>query len=200
MKNLSLHVALTLVTVLILGSTNGFAQGSSASVETYARVIRPINIREVDDLNFGAVYCNETGGIVQIEPDYNIKTPSHSLRHTEGIRGKDNDDDEDEEEDDNRVDQGKVIVSGEAGFYYTVDVETTELEDGKGHKIKLDRVVFDPVPNVLPQIYGQLPGSLTEFQVGDSWQLLNVGATLHVEPHQAPGVYRGSISLTARYQ
>jgi len=197
-------IALGAAALAVMSVSNSYAQNtSSAPIETYARIVRPIVVHYWDDINFGAVYQSATGGNVVMTPDVSLS--QHDASQRSGSAGAivvnsagpnnpanivgDGDD----------VEMGGISVDGEAGFAYTL-TGTGGAMTGPGLGLNVHDITFDwnaSAPSASP-VSTAFAGNITDNTLASTFYY--VGGTLTVPGNATPGYYTGSINVTATYQ
>jgi len=202
------YIKLACMGALVLGawgSTDASAQ-SSTTLNAFARIIRPICVSAMEEINFGGIYANATGGTATITPNTSSIAVDPSLRSLTSLVGVNNAiqvgvDESADLDDNDGISQGEIRVCGEGGFFFHLSTNTSiPLTDGAGHNMSLSNVTFAPrfggfwsAPN------GQLSGTSNIFNASDGEEYLNVGARLNVNPNQAAGIYQGFFIIFSAY-
>lgn len=156
-----------LVLLSVLFSSSLLAQ-ATATATTSVTIVKPISITKTQDLDFGEISVNDTGGALSL-------SPQGSRRLSGGVNVP--------KETSREPRAASFLVQGEATSFNIALPETILLSDGQ-YFIKVDEFNHDSA--------GRLE---------DGSQVVNVGATLHVEGRQQPGYYTNStdLSVTVNY-
>jgi hypothetical protein len=172
--------------------------GCSGELDGYVRVIRPVCVTMLTDMNFGALYSG-SGGTATITPNNSSTAQNNSLRSTSGVSGVGFSGPNSSANNDihnHGVQQGQVRVDGEAGFSYNLSVGSSTWSSG-ANNIAVSNVTFASQGGAFSFPNGVLSGTISSGGAGT--QNLNVGATLTLAANQAPGMYHGVIPITAAY-
>ncbi len=140
---------------------------SSASATSTATIVTPITITKTTDMNFGNVAVQTgTGGTV-------VMTPAGVRSATAGVTlpgtvGT--------------VAAASFTVNGQTGYTYAITLPASvTLSDASSNVMQVTNFTSTPTAT------GTLTGGT---------ETLNVGATLNVDPAQAPGVYVSATPFT----
>jgi len=169
MKTLTSIFASLLLVVAINFSVNAQTASATASAEASARIIAPLEIFKMADLKFGNIAAGPSAGTVVIATD-DARTKSGGVTLVEAG---------------NVSNAASFDIVGYPEATFTIDIPgSIMIYSGS------DEMVVDEFESSL--------GSLSTLDaLGES--NLKVGATLNVEPNQAPGLYTGSFDVTVAY-
>jgi hypothetical protein len=162
------------LTVALFGITNiSFGQDTStAAVNASAKIITPISIVKVKDINFGdlvpsattavTVVMDQTGSITSDAQYFlaNSSTPRTAASFT---------------------------ISGEAGHAYKINCPTTIALEGPGNNMTL---TFSP----------SLAIDGTSLTLTGGTQTLNLGGSLALAANQTAGAYSAEFNVTVAYE
>jgi hypothetical protein len=148
----------------------------TASASASARIITPIALEKVDDMYFGNISVNSSGGTVLLPPVPNpTRTPGGGVTLPTNT---------------GPVKAAKFSVSGAPGFIYYILLPSSNVvqRNGGTETMILDEFTCSPSPT----------GTMDE----NGLARLFVGGTLHVNGTQAPGLYLSAIpfNITINYQ
>lgn len=163
------RIALTVV-VLSLSAT-AFAQTSAtATANATARVLTPITITKLTDLNFGSLVAGPAAGTVVVDPaSARTATGGVSLVNSAFTAAQFN-------------------VTGEPSTAYTITLPNA---------IAITHTVNNALSMTVNTFTSNPSGTGTLSAAGA--QQLNVGATLNVAANQGSGLYTGTFNVTVAY-
>lgn len=142
-------------------SAVSFGQSTASTTATAsAKIINPITITKVTDMNFGIINSNAVAGNVVLSPAGGRTPTTVTLAPSAGV---------------NAVTAASFTVTGESGYLYTVTLPSTDVtlaRTGGGGSMTLNNFTSD-AGTTLPS------GSFT----------LSVGGQLNLEAGQASGNY-----------
>ena len=160
------------LTVALFGITNiSFGQDTStAAVNASAKIIKPISIVKVTDINFGdLVPSAEESVIVIMEQNGTISSAAQYYLST-GTRTA-----------------ASFTISGEAGHAYKINCPTTIALEGPGDDMTLTfnaSLAIDGTPLTLT----------------GGTQILNLGGSLALGKNQTAGAYSKEFNVTVAYE
>lgn len=171
------YMTLALGAVLVMGlSQNASAQASaSKSANGSAMIVTAIAISKVQDLSFGVIVSDATGGTVTVSED-GTRSTSGPVLLTQSMTGS-------------TVQQAKFTVTGATDYVYTITLPTSA--------VTLTGTGTTP-PTMTVDTFTSDPSGTGTLTLGTS--TLEVGAKLHVGAAQAAGAYTGTFSVTVAYQ
>lgn len=142
---------LLVLLVLFISATGLIAQSESASSDANATVISPIQISNVQSLEFGNIIADSDGGTVSVATD---GTPSYVGISAPSVTGT--------------IQQSVFNVVGLEDATYDITLPTSiTLDDGNSNTMLVDNFVSDP------SVTGVLTGGSQNLNVGAT---LNVGS------------------------
>lgn len=161
-------VALFLVSLF---ATAAFAQTSAtATANATARVLTPIAIAKLADLNFGSLVSGPTAGTVIVDP-FGIRTATGGASLVNSPYGA-----------------AQFNVTGEPSTAYTITLPNA---------ISIVHTTNNAFAMTVNTFTSDPSGTGTLSALGA--QQLNVGATLNVGASQASGLYTGTFNVTVAY-
>ena len=164
------RIAFTLVAVSLF-ATAAFAQTSAtATASASARVLTPITITKLTDLNFGSLVAGPTAGTVVVDPaSARTATGGVSLVNSTYTAAQFN-------------------VTGEPSTAYTITLPGA---------IAITHTTNNALTMTVNTFTSNPSGTGTLSALGA--QQLNVGATLNVAANQGSGLYTGNFNVTVAY-
>jgi hypothetical protein len=153
------------------------AQSSSASAtaKATATIVAPIKIAKTTDLSFGNIVAGSSSGTVKIETD-NARSYSGDVTLPALSPGT--------------ITAAQFMVSGLPNASYSIAVPASIIitREGGTESMLVDNITTTPATS----------GTLSE----NGEQIINVGATLHVDANQEEGVYtnESGMTVTVAYQ
>ena len=165
-KRFTLSAAATL---MVAGSLSAAQNSATTSANATARIISPITLTKVTDLNFGDVVPSGVAGTVTVTPAA-LRTSAGGASLGNGAA----------------VTAASFTVGGQGSATYTITLPAAAVTLTSGaNTMTVDTFTSNPSGT----------GALS---AGGS-QTLNVGANLNVGISQATGTYSGSFSVTVAY-
>ncbi len=165
-------VAATLIAICMPAASAATAQSSAT-----AQIIGGISVIKIADLVYGDVIADAIGGTVLVTPA-NIRSANGVAVITSSF-----------------FSPASFLVVGHKNDHYSVGMPTSiTITDGAGHSMLVD--TFTSIPAVNSK--GKLDKDYPQDRMGAD--TVYVGATLHVNPNQATGIYNGIFSITISYQ
>ena len=165
-KRFTLSAAATL---MVAGSLSAAQNSANTSANATARIISPITLTKVTDLNFGDVVPSGVAGTVTVTPAA-LRTSAGGASLGNGAA----------------VTAASFTVGGQGSATYTITLPAAAVTLTSGaNTMTVDTFTSNPSGT----------GALS---AGGS-QTLNVGANLNVGISQATGTYSGSFSVTVAY-
>lgn len=142
---------------------------ASATFNVGARIVSPISITKIADMNFGDVVPSSSAGtVVLTTAGARSVTGGASL----GLTGA--------------TSAATFTVNGQANYTYAITLPSAaNISDGASHTMSVGT-------------FTSSPSSTGTLDAGGS-QALALGATLNVGASQVPGTYSGSFSVTVAY-
>ena len=138
-----------------------FGQIAIANGSAQARIVEPINILKVRDLNFGIISPGETSGTVVLAPtEAGNRTASGGVTLPTGS---------------GTVNSAKFIVSGADGYSYSIVLPTIPV------------ILSNGTETMTIDNFTSTPSGSGTFTPGS--QTICVGAMLNVAANQQPGLY-----------
>lgn len=161
--------------MILMGfSVNANAQSASATALSSARIVTPISIVKVADMDFGSIAAG-TGGMVVLTPE-SVRSSDGPVLVMQGVKPI----------------AASFTVSGEGSYTYSITLpESLELVGSSSGSMKVNKFTSTPTST------GKLTGETGS--VGN--QTLLVGATLNVEASQPVGLYtnKSEFKVTVNY-
>jgi len=149
--------------------------GASATAKVTATIVTPIKISKTSDLSFGNIVAGASRGTVKIETD-NSHTLSGDVALPTSSPGT--------------ITAAQFTVSGLPNASYSIAVPASIIitREGGTEMMLVDNITTTPATS----------GTLSE----NGEQIINVGATLHVDANQEEGVYtnESGMTVTVAYQ
>lgn len=137
---------------------------SSAEAVASAKILQPVSIAPVVGLDFGSITAGN-GGTVTVSPAGAFSS-SGEVQHLGGGSA------------------ATVTVSGEPGYYYTVELPISAFLNSANASMQIENFQLDgPAKRMI--------------DAGDN--TLKIGATANVGANQAPGLYSGSFPVSVSY-
>ncbi|MCW1735316.1 DUF4402 domain-containing protein [Anaerorudis cellulosivorans] len=148
---------------------------ASATAKATATIVAPIKIAKTTDLSFGNIIAGSSSGTVKIETD-NSRTHSGDVTLPTSSQGT--------------ITAARFTVSGLPNASYSIAVPASIIitREGGTEMMLVDNITTTPATS----------GTLSE----NGEQIINVGATLHVDANQEEGVYtnESGMTVTVAYQ
>ncbi|HEY0141981.1 MAG TPA: DUF4402 domain-containing protein [Thermoanaerobaculia bacterium] len=164
------RIALTVVAVSLF-ATAAFAQTSAtATANASARVLTPITITKLADLNFGSLVAGPLAGTVVVDPA-SARTATGGVSLVNSAFGA-----------------AQFNVTGEPLTAYTITLPNA---------IQITHTTNNALSMVVNTFTSDPSGTGTLSALGA--QQLNVGATLNVGANQGSGLYTGTFNVTVAY-
>lgn len=164
------RIAFTVVAISLL-STAAFAQTSAtATANASARVLTPITITKLTDLNFGSLVAGPLAGTVVVDP-FSARTATGGVSLVNSA-----------------FSAAQFNVTGEPLTPYTITLPNA---------IQIIHTTNNALSMVVNTFTSDPSGTGTLSALGA--QQLNVGATLNVGANQGSGLYTGTFNVTVAY-
>jgi hypothetical protein len=163
MKKITKVFTVASISIFSAASSDSFAQQMATDgADAHASIVTPISITKVDDMNFGNIAVNASGGSVALPTSGPRNTTGGvTLPSTAGTIGA-----------------ASFTVSGQPGYVYSITLPASiTIADNAAHTMTINNLVSQP-----SVVAG---GTLS----GGGTQTLYVGGTLAVSGSQAPGSY-----------
>ncbi|MDR3692572.1 MAG: DUF4402 domain-containing protein [Fimbriimonas sp.] len=176
---------LALGTVLLLGavqSANAQAS-SSATANGSAQIVAAIAITANDNLMFGQIVADTSGGTVTVTPAGVRTFPGHTLiTNQSGLANS-------------AVGAASFSITGMPGYAYSITLPTLDTTS----PVTITSGSGEGAPSMTLDTFksATLSGTATLSESGTD--TLTVGANLNVGPSQVAGFYTGSFSVTVNY-
>jgi len=169
MKKVTLIFASLLVIVAVSKTSQAQVPQSTATATASAQIVQPLVITKVADLAFGNIAAGTASGTVVIDTDGNRMGDGGITLITAGSVSN----------------AANFSLTGYPEATFTIELPTSILITSDDNQMTVDNFVSS---------LGET-SSLDEMGEAN----LNVGATLNVEPNQAPGLYEGTFDVTVAY-
>lgn len=165
----TLIIGAAIVAAVTLTQAANAQNSASASFTVGARIVTPISIVKVTDMNFGDVVPSVAGGTVALSTAGVAAPTGVNLGSAGAARTA-----------------ATFTVSGQAAYTYAITLPSSAtISDSASHTMSVGPFISSPSGT------GTLSGTGT--------QTLALGATLTVGALQAPGTYTGSFNVTVTY-